>query len=84
MKEVFEAYPDVDKIFLVEGMPFFKYNEALNYAGGFTDKVQTYTRLQAEHAEAGDVSAEAEQAAKDAAEKAKAEAEQAVAAKTKK
>jgi len=48
MKEVFEAHPNVDKIFLVDGMPFFKYNEALNYAGGFTDKVQTYTRLQAE------------------------------------
>jgi len=53
MKEVFEAHPNVDKIFLVEGMPFFKYNEALNYAGGFTDKVQIYTRLQAEQAEAG-------------------------------
>lgn len=52
MKDVFDAYPKVDKIYVVDGMPFFTELEALNHAGGKLEKVQTVTREDAEAAAA--------------------------------
>ena len=52
MKDVFDAYPKVDTIYVVEGMPFFDKVHAQNHAGGDLKKVQIVTREEAELAAA--------------------------------
>jgi hypothetical protein len=52
-KTVFEAHPDVKEIFVGTNgaglkQPFFKENEALNFAGGTADRVQVIFRQSAE------------------------------------
>ena len=79
-KSVFDCYPDADKIFVVNDMPFLKMGEAETHAKFVQGKVEVVTRAsqyQSPMQEAAD-KAKAEQ---EAADKAKAEQEAADKAK---
>lgn len=47
-KDVFDAHPEAEKIFVVDGMPFLNKVDALNFASGDESKVETKPRLSVE------------------------------------
>lgn len=47
MKEVFEVYPEVDKIYVVDGMPFLAETPAINHSKAVGKPVETVLRTDA-------------------------------------
>lgn len=67
-KDVFEANPKANELFVVDGVPFLKRTTALNYAGGDEAKVEVVKKSVKK-----ELTEEEKQAKKDAAAKAKAD-----------
>ena len=89
-KSVFDCYPDADKIFVVNDMPFLKMGEAETHAKFVQGKVEVVTRASqyqspmqeaADKAKAEQEAADKAKAEQEAADKAKAEQEAADKAK---